>query len=64
MIHVPPPDQEDFDTLDALLAEALDGADQRRIALLTRMFMMTLDTSRDADVDRMRQDGAPPVYRA
>lgn len=52
------------DSLAALLVEALDAAaaDPVRLALLTRLCMMTADTDRDADLDRLRHQGAPPVY--
>ena len=65
MIHVAPPDHAD-DTLESLLCAALDAAaaDPVRVALLTRLCLMTADADRDADLARLRQDGPCPVYRA
>ncbi len=56
------PDQDD--TLAAMLCAALDGAatDPVRLGLMTRLFLLTQDTGRDADLDIMRRDGPPPVY--
>ncbi|WP_342112006.1 hypothetical protein [Methylobacterium sp. SI9] len=64
MIHVPPPDHDD--TLESLLCEALDAAaaDPVRVALLTRLCLMTADFDRDADLERLRLDGLPQVFRA
>lgn len=57
------PDQAD-DSLDALLCVALDGAttDPVRLALVTKLCMMTHDLDRDADLDRLRREGLPQVF--
>ncbi|MER2197173.1 hypothetical protein ABS771_19985 [Methylobacterium brachiatum] len=64
MIHIATSDHPD-DSLADLLCEALDAAaDPIRIALLTRLCILTANADRDADLDRMRAEGLPQVFRA
>ncbi|WP_043354753.1 hypothetical protein [Methylobacterium sp. B1] len=48
------------DDLAQLLALALDGGDETRILLMTRLILMNLDGERDADLDRLRKAVATP----
>jgi hypothetical protein len=59
------PDHDtDPDSLDALLVAALDaGTDPVRVAMLTRLIWLDADLDRAADLDAMRRDGQPPVYK-
>lgn len=62
---LPLPDQDvDPDSLDAMLVEALDSADLQRAALLLRLALLRTDQDRAADLDALRRDGLPLVYRA
>lgn len=45
----------------ALLILALDGADETRIRLMTRLAMSLHDVDLERDIDRMRRDGPDPV---
>lgn len=53
------PDHED--ELTALLIIALDGADETRIRLMTRLAMSLHDVDLERDIERMRRDGPDPV---
>lgn len=54
------PDQEQ-DTLESLLIDALDGDDQLRIALVLRRTFIQFDEDRDADLARIRASGVQAV---
>ncbi|AIQ88722.1 hypothetical protein [Methylobacterium oryzae] len=63
MLDTPDHDTE-ADSLDALLCAALDAAaDPVRVAMLTRLIWLDADRDRAADLDAMRHDGPPPVFR-
>ncbi|KIU37356.1 hypothetical protein SR39_01205 [Methylobacterium radiotolerans] len=62
-VHVPGQENEE-DDLNDLLLEALDGADLQRAALILRLTLMRGEPDRAADLDALRRDGLPPVYRA